>query len=107
MNGWERPASHQSSGRLLQAPQNCCRIGNRPHRLQNPAPGGGEAAVLAQTLGIHKPLGKAEELVLGSLGHMGPGMTGSHSWTSQTTICHGRAENKPLGGLWPQGLKGR
>lgn len=45
---------------------------------------GGEGTVLAPTLWHHRPLGTAEEPVLGFLGHTGLGMTGSLSLTSQT-----------------------
>jgi hypothetical protein len=60
---------------------------------------GGKGTVSAPTLGHYRPLGTMEEPVLGSLGHMGPGMIGALSQTSQTSICCRRAENRPSRGL--------
>jgi hypothetical protein len=61
-----------------------------------------QASKAAETCSTTDHLESAEEPVLGSLGHMGPGTTGSHSQTSQTTVCRRRAENRPSGRLWPR-----
>ena len=70
IKGWERPVSHQSSGRLLLDPTEPLGMRVGPHRPQNPASGdgrgcGGEVQTL--TLGHYRLLGTTEELVLGFL----------------------------------------
>lgn len=70
IKGWERPESHQSSGRLDGQTQETAA---GPHgtdagwvsgciRSPDPAHGGGEGAVLARTLGYHRPLVNVEEV---------------------------------------------
>ena len=83
------------------------RNGRQASQAADPAPGDEEGAVLAPTLGHHRPLGTIDELVLGSLGHMRPGTTGSCSQRSQTDVCCGRAENRPWGELGPGAYRGK
>lgn len=65
IKGWERPLSSQSLGILLQDRT----LDERWVSQAIPAEGCGEVAVLAPTLGYHRPLGVSGEPVLGSLGH--------------------------------------
>jgi hypothetical protein len=75
-------------------------MGVGPHRPHNPAPGGGKGTVSGLALGQHRPLGIAGETVFGPWATQCQRTTGSGSWTSQTAVCCGRAENEPSDGLW-------